>query len=166
MNMRRCFAAALSLTILCAAVGEASVEEPAAAPFRVLLVDGTKTLTSTMRVVALAEGIRRSGGVDVAMMLADDLGPFDDPLAGRPLPDVPYDLMIVVPRGVDDGTASRIWILIAGDLRANPIVAEAIELLRGGINRAFAGIAEAVGPLDDLWAALMASLYVREGWLR
>jgi hypothetical protein len=100
------------------------------------------------------------------MILADDLGPFDDPLRDRPRPDVPFDLILIAPRGIDDGTASRIWILVAGNPRENPRTAQAIELLRAGIDRAFAGIASAVGPLDDLWAALTASFYVLEGWLQ
>jgi len=136
------------------------------APYRILVVDGTKTLASTMRVVGLAGAIRQSGVADVAAILADDLGPFDDPLRGRPLPDAPYDLILIVPRGIDDGTAARIWILVSGNPDADPLTAQAIGLLRQGIDLAFAGIASAVGPLDDLWAALTASLYVLQGWLR
>ncbi|MDD5220399.1 MAG: hypothetical protein PHV11_07525 [Candidatus Bipolaricaulis sp.] len=135
-------------------------------PYRMLVVDGTKTLASTMRVVGLAGGIRQSGAADVTVILADDLGAFEDPLRVLSRPETPYDLIVIVPRGIDDGTATRIWILVAGDPSENPLAAQGIALLRGGIDRAFAGLAFAVGPLDDLWAALTASLYVREGWLR
>jgi hypothetical protein len=135
-------------------------------PYRVLVVDGTKTLSSTMRVVGLANGIRQSGVAEVTMILAEDLGPFDDPLADLSRPEVPYDLILVVPRGVDDGTATRIWILMPGDPTQDPLSAQALDLLREGIDLTFAGIASAVGPVDDLWAALAASLYRSEGWLR
>ena len=141
-------------------------DAPSGSLYRVLVIDGTKTLMSTMRVVGLAGGIRQSGVADVTMTLAEDLGPFDDPLRDRPRPDMPFDLILIVPRGIDDGTASRIWILVAGNPRENPLIAQAIELLRAGIGRAFAGIAFAVTPLDDLWAALTASFYVLEGWLQ
>jgi hypothetical protein len=148
------------------ATAAADAASPSGPLYRVLVVDGTKTLASTMRVVGLAGGIRQSGVADVAIILADNLGPFADPLRNLPHPESPFDLILIVPRGIDDGTATRIWILVAGNPRENPLAAQAVELLRNGIDRAFAGIASAVGPLDDLWAALTASCYVQEGWLQ
>jgi len=166
MKMKRSIIAALFLGLIVGGSLAAVADSSSASPYRVLVVDGTKTLASTMRVMGLAGGIRQSGVADVTVILADDLGPFGDPLRGRSRPETPFDLILIVPRGIDDGTAPRIWILVAGNPRENPLVAQAIELLRGGIGRAFAGIASAVGPLDDLWAALTASAYVREGWLQ
>jgi len=163
MNGKRVTLATAVLTVVLAGGLIAAAQ---AAPYRVLVVDGTKTLASTMRVVGLAGAIRQSGLADVAVILADDLGPFDDPLCDRPPPEAPYDLILIMPRGIDDGTATRIWILVAGNPHNTPLVDQAVALLRGGIDAAFAGIASAVGPLDDLWAALSASLYVVQGWLR
>jgi hypothetical protein len=169
MKMRRSILVALFVGLVVVgslAAAAADGDAPSGPLYRVLVIDGTKTLMSTMRVVGLAGGIRQSGVADVTMILADDLGPFDDPLRDRPRPDVPFDLILIVPRGIDDGAASRIWILVAGNPRENPLAAQAIGLLRAGIDRAFAGAASAVGPLDDLWAALTASFYVLEGWLQ
>ncbi len=166
MKMKRSILVALFLGLVVGGNLAAVADSSSALPYRVLVVDGTKTLASTMRVVGLAGGIRQSGMADVAIILTDNLGPFDDPLKDHLRPEVPFDLILIVPRGIDDGTASRIWILVAGNPRENPLTTQAIELLRAGIDRAFAGIGSAVGPLGDLWAALMASCYVREGWLR
>ncbi|MEN6370352.1 MAG: hypothetical protein ABFD77_11745 [Thermotogota bacterium] len=166
MKMKRSILVALFLGLVVGGSFAAVADSSSASPYRVLVVDGTKTLASTLRVVGLAGGIRQSGVADVAIILADDLGPFVDPLRDRSRPETPYDLILIVPRGIDDGSASRIWILVAGNPRETPLTAQAIELLRAGIDRAFAGIASGVDPLDDLWAALMASCYVREGWLR
>ncbi len=163
MKRKRAILAAAVLGLL---VGVSFAGSAQSSPYRVLVVDGTKTLASTMRVVGLAGGIRQSGAADVTVTLADDLGAFEDPLRALPRPEMPYDLIVIVPRGVDDGTATRIWILVAGNPDETPFAAQGIALLRGGIDRAFAGLASAVGPLDDLWAALTASFYVREGWLR
>jgi hypothetical protein len=160
------FLLSLAVAAGCLAAAATDGAAPSGPPYRVLVVDGTKTLMSTMRVVGLAGGIRQSGVADVSIVLADDLGPFDDPLGSKPCPEVPYDLILIVPRGIDDGTATRIWILVAGNPGENQLAALAIGFLRAGIDRAFAGIASGVGPLDDLWAALAASAYVREGWLQ
>jgi len=166
MKMKRSILVALFLGLVVGGSLAAVADSSSASPYRVLVVDGTKTLASTMRVMGLAGGIRKSGAADVTVILADDLGPFADPLRNLPCPETPFDLILIVPRGIDDGTATRIWILVAGNPRENPLAAQAVELLRGGIDRAFAGVAFAVGPLDDLWAALTASCYVQEGWLQ
>ena len=156
----------VGIAVLVAVVAGSLTAIAQLASYRVLIVDGTKTLTATMRVVGLAGGIRQSGVADVTIMLADDLGPFDDPLQGAPRPEAAYDLILIIPRGIDDGTATRIWVLVPGNPDAEPLTAQAVALLGAGIDRAFAGLATAVGPLDDLWAALTASFYVVQGWLR
>ena len=150
------------------AVGSLGAEaaQPTAAPFRVLLVDCTTTLESTLRVGGLAGGIRQSGLAELTVLFSDAASPYGDPLDGRPLPAVPFDLIIVVPRGVGDGTASVVWLLVAGDPAANPPASSALELLSAGMSLVFGSNVSGVGPLDDLWAALTASLYVAEGWLQ
>ncbi|MEW5825722.1 MAG: hypothetical protein AB1778_02740 [Candidatus Bipolaricaulota bacterium] len=154
--------AAAALAVLFVVAPTAAQE----ARYRVLLVDGTKTFTSTMRVVGIAGAIRQSGVADLTVLFADGLGPFDDPLAGRQAPEAPYDLILIIPRGIDDGSATRIWLLVAGDPSSRPDAAQAMALFQEGIAAAFAGLASAVGPLDDLWAALAASAFVNGGWLQ
>ena len=165
--MRRAMVPALLCCVLLV-VGGFGVETPVptAAPFRVLLVDCTTKLESTLRVGGLARGIRQSGLAELTVLFSDAASPYGDPLDGRPLPAVPFDLIIVVPRGVGDGTASVVWLLVAGDPAANPPASSAIELLSAGMSLVFGSNVSGVGPLDDLWAALTASLYVAEGWLQ
>jgi len=166
-NRANALYAALAMTLLVIAGGLALADEPGdmSPTYRVLIVDGSKTLNSTMRVLGLANAIGRSGFAEVTVRLADDLGSFMDPLIDQKRPDEPYQLIILVPRGVDDATAYGIWILLPGDPQATPEVAQAVALLSQGIDAAFSGIASAVDPTDDLWAALTAALYVQEGWL-
>jgi len=150
------------------AVGSLGAEtaQPTAAPFRVLLVDCTTTLESTLRVGGLAGGIRQSGLAELTVLFSDAASPYDDPLAGRPLPGAPFDLILVVPRGVGDGTASVVWLLVAGNPEGSPTASSALKLLGAGMSLVFGSNVSGAGPLDDLWAALTASLYVAEGWLR
>ena len=159
--MRR---AALIVLATCVLIGGAM--DVAAAPYRVLLVDGTKTLEATLRVGALAGAIRQSGLADVSAVFVDALSPYEDPLAGRPAPDEAYDLVLIIPRGVGDGTTDIVWALAGNALAANPELASSFSLLSTGIGLAFNGAVRVQGPLDDLWAFFTSALYVAEGWLR
>jgi hypothetical protein len=147
----------------CLVVGAASV---AATPYRVLVVDGTKTLEATLRVGGLVGAIRQSGLAAVSVIFSDAVSSFDDPLAGEPLPAAPFDLIILIPRGIGDGTADVVWLLAAGSLAASPDAASAIALLSSGMDLVFGGAVRALSPLDDLWALFASALYVAEGWLR
>lgn len=138
----------------------------AAAPYRVLLVDGTKTLEATLRVGGLAGAMRQSGLVDVSVLFTDVVSPYDDPLAGREAPAEPYDLVLIIPRGVGDGSADVVWVLVGNAVAESPELASSFTLLSSGIGMAFAGAAQAQSPLDDLWALFTSALYVSEGWLR
>lgn len=148
--------------LCCVAIGVAC----AAAPYRVLLVDGTKTLEGTLRVGGLAGAIRQSGMAEVSVVFSDVESPFGDLLAGKPAPESAFDLLILIPRGVGDGTADIVWVLVGNGLVVNPEAASSFSLLSSGIGLAFAGAVRVMGPLDDLWALIMASYYVAEGWLQ
>jgi hypothetical protein len=165
--MRRAIWWALSCCVVLSA-GSLGAEtlEPAAAPFRVLLVDCTKTLESTMRVGGLAGAIRQSGLAELAVLFSDAVSPYDDPLAGRPQPAAPFDLILVVPQGVGNGTANVVWLLVAGNPQVDPTASSALKLLGAGMSLVFGSNVRGAGPLDDLWATLTASLYVANGWLR
>jgi hypothetical protein len=149
--------------LCCLVVGAVTV---GAAPYRVLLVDGTKTLEATLRVGGLAGAIRQSGFAEVSVIFSNVTSAFADPLVGQPLPTTPFDLIIIIPRGVGDGTSDLVWLLIAGSPGANPAASSALSLLSSGMGLVFGGGVRALGPLDDLWATLTASLYAAEGWLR
>lgn len=136
-----------------------------AAPYRVLLVDGTKTLEATLRVGGLAGAIRQSGLAEVAVVFSDAASPFADPLADELRPATPFDLIILIPRGVGDGTADIVWLLVAS-VAADPQAAAALSALGSGLQLAFEDAVRPLSPLDDLWALFTASLYVAEGWLR
>lgn len=149
--------------VCCVAVGVVSV---AADPHRVLVVDGTKSLEATLRVGGLVSAIRQSGLAEVSVLFTDAVSPYADSLAGKPLPATPYDLIIVIPQGVGDGTADMVWLLAAGNLAADPGASSAVALLNSGMGLVFGGAIRAVTALDDLWALFTSALYVAQGWLR
>ena len=145
----------------------------AGGPFRLLIVDETKGFEPTVRVGILAKVLKDSGMVDVSVMLADVDSAYDDPLHGRtPGEDEePYDIILIVSKGIDDGSAPFVWIVFgsfdggegAVDLEA---AMEMLGLFRGVIDTVFQGIAEAVDITKDFYPMLLGAFHQASGWLR
>jgi len=135
---------------------------------RTLLIDETRTFASTMRVGALA-GVLRQAGVDLEVRLDAVLTTYVDPLDGAGSPDAPFDLILIVPVGIEVGTVGtvgEVWMLYGHAAAASDDAQARLEPLRDLLAVVFEGIAAPVGVLDDLWVAGLASLYEAEGWLR
>jgi len=132
---------------------------------RLLLVDETKTFTSTMRVGALAGILRKTGMVDVTVRLVDVESSYGDPLAGLAAAAEPYDIILIIPKGIDDGSVAQVWLVTRSFEQASP---EGVGLaaLSGIIDQIFQGLAIAIDVSEDLWPAGYAALYLRQGWLR
>jgi len=154
--------------VLVIAAALAASAQPAPEPIRVLVVDETKTFDSTMRVAGLVGALRLVGLFDVGVALADVASSYDDPLAGRE-PDEGgelYDLIVVLPRGLDDGSIRQIWIVSAGLDDLSPSVAAALDIASGIVDRVFTGIGEATDVSEDLWPCLLWAVYSTNGWIR
>ena len=164
--MRR-YRVMLLLGLLLAGWAASTAGQDAAPPLRVLVVDGTRTFLSTMRVGALVGAMRQIGMFEVDVRLSDVQGEFEDPLAGETLGagTRPYSAVIIIPRGIDTGTASRIWIVRNALVAIPPPAAAALSLIGQIADQAFAPAVVAIGPEDDLLAGFLWALYVKEGWI-
>ena len=109
---------------LLAVIPLGSLSQDAPPLVRVLVVDETKTFASTMRVAGLVGGLRSVGLFDVGVTLAEVVGNYDDPLADRTPEEgeEPFDLIVILPRGLDDGSIGQIWVVSAGLSSLSPIV--------------------------------------------
>ena len=132
---------------------------------RLLLVDETKTFSSTMRVGALAGVLKKTGMVDLSVKMIDVDSSYVDPLAGLDAPKQPYDLVLIIPRGIDNGSISQIWLVSEYYASSTPQYALLVGLSRI-VDQVFQGIAKATDVAEDLWPAGYAALYHKEGWLR
>jgi len=135
---------------------------------KLLLVDETKTFASTMRVAALAKTIRDFEGapLELTVRLAAVDSSYDDPLAGATLAaEAPFHIIIVIPRGIDDGSIHQVWILTTLSSSPPTPLWEGVELLGMLIDAVFEGIATAADPMDDLWPAMLSAGYAAQGWL-
>jgi hypothetical protein len=138
------------------------------APVRVLVVDETKTFLSTIRVAGLVGALKQLPLFEVEVRLADVDSGWDDPLVGERLPaDVaPYDAIVIVSRGVDDGSIPWIW-LVTGRIDAlAPQVRAGFDAISQVVDQVFAGIGEAIDVSDDLWPGLLWAAYSKQGWIR
>ncbi len=133
---------------------------------RLLLVDETKTFISTMRVGALAGALKGSGMFQVSVRLVDVESSYENPLAGA-LPDqAPFDIILILPRGLDDRSVSQIWLVSGGLDKLAPPVQAGLAGVSQVLDQIFQGIGEAVDVSEDLWPGFLAALYQKKGLLR
>ena len=158
----------LVLVALTMAIPLSSLSQEAPPLVRVLVVDETKTFASTMRVAGLVGALRSVGLFDVGVALADVASSYDDPLVDR-IPEEgenPHDLIVILPRGLDDGSMRQIWVVSAGLSSLSPIVTASLEVLTGIVDQVFGGAGEAIDVSEDLWPCLLWATYSMKGWIR
>ena len=107
----------------------------------VLLVDGTKTFTSTMKVAGTIGALRQMGLFEISVRLTDSTSDFDDPLYGeeRKADEGPFDLILFLPRGLDTKSNVSIWLVSDGLNSLSPFVRGAIDLISTVVDQVFAG---------------------------
>lgn len=166
MNTRTVVSALLFL-LAAQAVLFASAQEDIG-PAKLLLVDESKTFTSTLRVAALAKIVRDFDGIplELTVRLADVDSSYDDPLEDvLPIAEAPFHIIIIVPRGIDDGSVRQIWILTTLSSSPPTLQWEGVQGLSFLIDAVFEGIATATDPMEDLWPAMLSAGYAAQGWL-
>jgi len=133
---------------------------------RVLLVDATKTFHNTLLVGGLIGALRATGSMTIDVRLVDATSMLVDPLAGVPVPEAPYDVLVFAPRGLDSGSTSEIWIVSDALSRLAPLVQTAVAVLSQTIDAVFQGIGEAVDASEDAYPILLWAAYLAAGWVR
>ncbi|MCR4392273.1 MAG: hypothetical protein NUV94_05770 [Candidatus Acetothermia bacterium] len=133
--MRRLAALAVALVLIGAAAAGEQV--------RLLIVDETKTLEESVRLEALARGLRASGVFQVQAMLK---------LPTEPWQGEPFHFVLVLP------AHSRFaWLCAPGPVQYLPEpLQRPYHGLAQGVHQAFAGRREVRGPGDDLWPFLLS----------
>lgn len=134
---------------------------------RVLLIDETKTFTSTMKVAGTIGALRQMGLFDVSVRLAEVDTDYSDPLAGV-VPDPaqePFDLVLILPRGLDTKTNVSIWLVSDGLDQLSSFTRGAVELISNVVDQVFAGSGQTMDVSEDLWPGLLWATYVNKGWM-
>jgi len=134
----------------------------------VLLIDGTKTFTSTMKVAGTIGALRQMGLFEVSVRLTDTESDFDDPLYGidREAGEGPFDLILILPRGLDTKTNVSIWLVSDGLSKVSPFVRGGVELISNVVDQVFAGSGQTIDVSEDLWPSFLWSIYDSKGWMK
>ncbi|MGB2983856.1 MAG: hypothetical protein WBC63_08375 [Candidatus Bipolaricaulia bacterium] len=158
------------LALLVLAVGVAANGQTVAPTetTRLLIVDETKTFLSTMRVGGLVGALKGFGLFHVDVRLANVESSWDDPLVGEvPAPSLePYDIILVIPRGLDNDSVDWVWVISDGPAILPPPVLGGVGAIGQVVSLVFEGNVRPVGVYDDLMPSLLFGLYVKEGWMR
>lgn len=135
---------------------------------RLLLIDETKTFTSTMKVAGTIGALRGMGLFDVSIRLSDVTSDYDDPLEGIAPPDDqdPFDLILILPRGLDSKTNVSIWLVSDWLTSLSPFVRGAIDLVSTVVDQVFAGSGQTIDVSEDLWPDFLWANYAKKGWVR
>jgi hypothetical protein len=135
---------------------------------RLLLIDETKTFTSTMKVAGTIGALRQMGLFEVSVKLASAGSDYADPLEGA-VPDPeqnPYDLILILPRGLDTKSNVSIWLVSDWLGALSPFVRGAVELVSTVVDQVFAGSGQTIDGSEDLWPDLLWVVYAKKGWVR
>jgi len=133
---------------------------------RILLVDETKTFTSTMKVAGTIGALRQMGLFEVSVRLSDVDNDYADPLAGITLEtgQDPFDLILILPRGLDTRTNVSIWLVSDWLDVLSPFVRGAIDLISNVVDQVFAGSGQTIDVSEDLWPNFLWAVYAKKGW--
>ena len=133
---------------------------------RILLIDETKTFTSTMKVAGTIGALRQMGLFEVSVRLSDVDDDYADPLAGI-APEQgqdPFDLILILPRGLDTKTNASIWLVSDWVGSLSPFVRGAIDLISNVVDQVFVGSGQTIDVSEDLWPDFLWAVYVNKGW--
>ncbi len=143
-----------------------SVGEAAAQPVALLIVDETQTLQASLMVQAFAKALQDTGLFDLEAKFVTVQSSYDDPL-GVNATDKQYELIVIVPRGIEDGSVPQIWLITRPiGPQTRPELLAAIELIRQRVAHGSAGLFTALTVMDDGALGIFSSVFERHGWLK
>lgn len=132
--------------------------------FKLLIVDETVTFNSSIRVEVFARATKRTGLFDLSARIVQVDSSFVDPLRGEE-PDKRYEVILIVPRGIDEGTVKQVWVVTNPPRQISSQLWQAVGLLKEIADGVLQGAATAVDVTEDLIPGYFATIFGREGWL-
>jgi len=134
---------------------------------RILVIDETKTFISTMKAAGTIGALRQMGSFEVSVQLADVETDFEDPLEEKTVESDqdPFDLILILPLGLDTKTNVSIWLVSDGLHSLSPFVRGAVDFVSSVVDQVFAGSGRTIDVSEDLWPGLLWAAYVSKGWM-
>lgn len=131
-----------------------------------LLVDETETLQASLMVQVYARALQESGLFNFDAKIVRVKSSYDDPL-GVNTTDKKYELIVIVPKGIEDGSVPQIWLITQPiGPQTRPELLRAIQLIRERVAQGSNGLFKALTVLDDAVLGIFAVIFERNGWLK
>lgn len=148
------------------AVGACIASAQAQSKVDLLLVDETQTLQASLMVQIYARALQESGLFNFEAKIVRVESSYDDPL-GVNTTEKRYELIVIVPRGVEDGSVPQIWLITKPiGPQTRPELLNALELIRQRVAQDSRGLLKALTVMDDAALGIFATVFERHGWLK
>jgi hypothetical protein len=135
---------------------------------RLLIVDETESMETSMRVQGFVGAIKNMSDVAVLTRVVKTENPTANPLEDSK--DLKVDAVVIVPSTIETGKIKQVWIATrpysAVPLKMRKETMSMMRKLKNGIEKAFSGQVNAVGVNDDVIPAYFSTLFLREGVIR
>lgn len=164
--MARTLAAGILIGLLLWSAGTVAEPQTEAERVALLLVDETHTLQASILVQILAQTLNRTDLFQMEAKVVQVRSSFDDPL-GPNVSEKQYEMILVIPRGLEDGSLRQLWIATRPIThQTRPELMAAMETVKSLIAQGSGGLLEAVGVMDDALPAWFAAIFLWHGWLK
>lgn len=135
------------------------------APLALLIVDETKTFEASLLVNTAAGALKQTGMFNVEAKFVDVDSSFDDPL-GPNATDTVYDIILIVPRALEQRELMQVWVASCPYLPDGPDELEhGVATIQELVDKRSQGMLTALGVHDDAVPALFATIFANHGWL-
>lgn len=140
--------------------------QEAIAPVTLLIVDETRTFQASLLVNLLAAALHKTELFDIEAKFVEVASSFDDPL-GVNSTAKRYELILVVPRGIEQGLLSQIWIATCPlNHGTRPEIHQGVQTIKILVAEGSKERVRALGVNDDALPGYFARLFELHGWLR
>jgi len=134
-------------------------------PVDLLIVDETQTFRGALMVNLLAAMLKETGLFAIEAKFVEVSSSFDDPL-GINGTERRYEMILVIPVGVERGTLRQIWIVTCPlTHQTRPQILKGIETIQRLVEEGSQGLIEAASVRDDAIPGFFSTLFSRAGWL-
>ena len=146
--------------------GGVTLSQAAPQKVELLLVDETRTLQASILVQILAQTLNATGLFNLQAKIVNVQSSFDDPLGPNPT-DKQYELILIIPRGLEDGSLQELWLVTQPiTFGTRPELLTAIQTIKTLIAQGTAGRLKAIGVMDDMLPAWFGAIFTWHGWLK
>ena len=136
--------------------------------FKLLVVDETQSIETSMRVQGFVGALKQRPEVEVVIRMTKPDEPTENPI--KDSQNLKVDAVLIFPHTMETGKINQVWVVTrpysAIPVEARKKTTNMMNQLKDGIEQAFSGKVNAVGVNDDVIPAYFSTLFLKQGVLR